>query len=111
MNHGSRTRDARPFKLWAVVYGTAAGNFFTYFHQKSLCMGLREWLACACKEAVYGQYILSAEKKPVDKCISLPLRLCLLIILGSMGEELPLNSYKLSPWNVDISLTLMVRDC
>ena len=67
--------------MWAVVYGTAAGNFFTYFHQKAQCLSLREWLACECKKGVYAQYILSAEKKPVDKRISLPLRLCLLIIL------------------------------
>ena len=82
LNGGFGPGDAGPCKLWAVVYGTSAGNFFTYFHQKAPHMGLREWLACTCKEAVYVQYILLAEKT-VDNRISLPLRLCLLIILGN----------------------------
>ena len=74
--------DARRCKLLAVIMirqMTALLHIFTDQHHVRV---LQDWLACAWSKAVCCQYILSAEKKPVDKRICPPLRLRLLIILG-----------------------------
>ena len=77
------SRGGQQCKQVSCCYGTTADSFTAYLYQPAPRMRFKEWLACAWSKAVCCQYIISAENTvPVDNCISLHHKLCLLNILN-----------------------------